>query len=56
MMLSGDRPRKLVQLDALLEGYQEFNSFDPAELRLIEPVAYPAGCCTTVAWLASRWG
>ncbi|MCE1225735.1 MAG: serine/threonine protein kinase [Geobacteraceae bacterium] len=54
MMLSGDRPRKLVQLDALLEGYQEFNSFDPAELRLIEPLR-TLRMLHYSAWLASRW-
>jgi Ser/Thr protein kinase RdoA (MazF antagonist) len=54
MMLSGDRPRKLVQLDALLEGYQEFNGFDPAELRLIEPLR-TLRMLHYSAWLASRW-
>lgn len=54
MMLSGDRPRKLVQLDALLEGYNEFNSFDPAELRLIEPLR-TLRMLHYSAWLASRW-
>lgn len=54
MMLSGDRPRKLVQLDALLEGYQEFNQFDPAELRLIEPLR-TLRMLHYSAWLASRW-
>jgi Ser/Thr protein kinase RdoA (MazF antagonist) len=54
MMLSGERPRKLVQLDALLEGYQEFNSFDPAELRLIEPLR-TLRMLHYSAWLASRW-
>ncbi|SJZ84922.1 Ser/Thr protein kinase RdoA involved in Cpx stress response, MazF antagonist [Trichlorobacter thiogenes] len=54
MMLSGDRSRKLVQLDALLEGYQEFNHFDPAELRLIEPLR-TLRMLHYSAWLASRW-
>lgn len=54
MMLSGDRPRKLLQLDALLEGYNEFNSFDPAELRLIEPLR-SLRMLHYSAWLASRW-
>jgi Ser/Thr protein kinase RdoA (MazF antagonist) len=54
MMLSGDRSRKTVQLDALLEGYREFNSFDPAELRLIEPLR-TLRMLHYSAWLASRW-
>jgi Ser/Thr protein kinase RdoA (MazF antagonist) len=54
MMLSGDRPRKLVQLDALLEGYNEFNRFDPAELRLIEPLR-TLRMLHYSAWLARRW-
>lgn len=54
MMLSGDRPRKLMQLDALLEGYHEFNSFDPVELRLVEPLR-TLRMLHYSAWLASRW-
>jgi Ser/Thr protein kinase RdoA (MazF antagonist) len=54
MMLSGDRPRKLVQLDALLEGYHEFNRFDPAELRLIEPLR-TLRMLHYCAWIAQRW-
>ncbi len=53
MMLSGDRPRKLVQLDILLEGYSEFNYFDPAELRLIEPLR-SLRMLHYCAWLANR--
>jgi len=54
MMLSGDRPRKLVQLDALLEGYQEFYDFNPLELRLIEPLRTLRMLHYT-AWIARRW-
>lgn len=54
MMLSGDRQRKIMQLDAVLEGYREFNSFDQAELRLIEPLR-TLRMLHYSAWLARRW-
>ena len=54
MMLSGDRPRQLAQLDALLEGYGEFHDFDPRELRLIEPLR-ALRVLHYAAWLANRW-
>lgn len=54
MMLSGERPRKLLQLDALLEGYGEFCDFDPVELRLIEPLR-TLRMLHYSAWLARRW-
>jgi Ser/Thr protein kinase RdoA (MazF antagonist) len=54
MMLSGDRPRQLAQLDALLEGYREFNDFDPRELRLIEALR-SLRMLHYAAWLARRW-
>jgi Ser/Thr protein kinase RdoA (MazF antagonist) len=54
MMLSGDRPRRTAQLEALLEGYTEFCGFDPAELRLIE-VLRALRMLHYSAWLASRW-
>ena len=54
MMLSGDRPRRMAQLDALLEGYAEFNDFDPRELRLVEPLR-ALRLLHYAAWLATRW-
>lgn len=54
MMLSGDRPRRLAQLDALLEGYGEFYDFDPRELRLIEALR-ALRVLHYAAWLANRW-
>jgi len=54
MMLSGDRQRKIMQLDAVLEGYREFNPFDQAELRLIEPLR-TLRMLHYSAWLARRW-
>ncbi len=54
MMLSGDRARKTVQLDALLEGYRGFFVFDPRELQLIEPLR-SLRMLHYSAWLARRW-
>jgi Ser/Thr protein kinase RdoA (MazF antagonist) len=54
MMFSGERPRQLAQLDALLEGYREFNDFDPRELRLIESLR-TLRMLHYSAWLARRW-
>ncbi|NJC89183.1 MAG: serine/threonine protein kinase [Desulfuromonas sp.] len=54
MMLSGDRPRRLAQLDALLEGYTEFFEFNPRELALIEPLR-ALRVLHYAAWLANRW-
>ena len=38
MMLSGDRPTQLLQLDTLVGAYEEFCDFDHAQLKLIEPL------------------
>jgi len=54
MMLSGDRPRRTAQLEALLEGYTEFCEFDPRELRLVE-VLRTLRMLHYSAWLANRW-
>lgn len=54
MMLSGERSRKIAQLDALLEGYTEFFDFDPSELRLIEALR-TLRMLHYSAWLARRW-
>jgi Ser/Thr protein kinase RdoA (MazF antagonist) len=54
MMFSGERPRQLAQLEALLEGYGEFYDFDPRELRLIEPLR-TLRMLHYSAWLARRW-
>jgi len=54
MMLSGDRMRQAAQLEALIEGYGEFYDFNPAELRLIEPLR-TLRMLHYSAWLARRW-
>jgi len=54
MMLSGERERQTTQLAALIEGYSEFHEFNPAELRLIEPLR-ALRMLHYSAWLARRW-
>src|SRR5690606_7305879 len=38
MMLTGDRQQQLMQLEILLEAYEEFCEFDTRQLVLIEPL------------------
>jgi len=54
MMLSGDRPRRLLQLSELIDGYNEFADFDPREIPLIEPLR-ALRILHHSAWLARRW-
>jgi len=54
MMLSGDRMRQTAQLQSLMEGYREFCSFDPRELRLIESLR-ALRMLHYSAWIGSRW-
>lgn len=54
MMLSGDRSEKTMQLDTILEAYQEFNDFNTSELKLIEPLR-GLRMVHYMAWLAKRW-
>lgn len=54
MMLSGDRPRQLVQLAQLIKGYSEFYDFDPRELRVVEALR-ALRMLHYCAWLARRW-
>ena len=54
MMLSGDRPNQLAQLDILIDGYEEFADFDSKELKLIEPLR-AWRIIQYMAWLAKRW-
>jgi Ser/Thr protein kinase RdoA (MazF antagonist) len=54
MMLSGERPRQLEQLDVLIEGYREFCDFHPRELRLMESLR-TLRMLHYSAWLARRW-
>ncbi|MCC4834682.1 serine/threonine protein kinase [Shewanella sp. 1_MG-2023] len=54
MMLTGDRQQRLLQLDVLLEGYQEFYDFDQRELKLVEPLR-ALRMLHYNAWLTKRW-
>lgn len=54
MMLSGDRQNRLLQLDTLINGYEDFLPFDTNELALIEPLR-AMRMVHYMAWLAKRW-
>ncbi|MCW8109384.1 serine/threonine protein kinase [Alteromonas ponticola] len=54
MMLSGDRHQQQLQLETLVEAYEEFSDFNPAELRLIEPLR-AMRMIHYMAWLSNRW-
>jgi Ser/Thr protein kinase RdoA (MazF antagonist) len=54
MLLSGPEDQQRQQLDKVLEGYQQFHDFNPAELQLIEPLRTLRMLHFT-AWLARRW-
>ncbi|GEA62491.1 serine/threonine protein kinase [Vibrio comitans] len=54
MLLNGDRHEKLLQLDIVLEGYQEFCDFDVNQLKLIEPLR-GLRLIHYMSWLAKRW-
>ena len=54
LMLSGDHALKTQQLLELIEGYEEFCTFDPAQLRLVETLR-TMRMMHYSAWLARRW-
>jgi Ser/Thr protein kinase RdoA (MazF antagonist) len=54
MMLSGDRQQQTTQLSEIIEGYNEFCDFDPAELGLIEALR-TMRMMHYAAWLGRRW-
>jgi Ser/Thr protein kinase RdoA (MazF antagonist) len=54
MLLSGDRSQRTRQLSILLDGYEQFRSFDRQELVLIEPLR-TLRLIHYSAWLARRW-
>lgn len=54
MLLPGDEAGSRQALAALLEGYEAFCDFDPAERRLIEPLR-SLRLIHHSAWLAQRW-
>lgn len=54
MMLSGDELTMKVQLERILEGYQEFHDFNFSEISLIESLR-TLRMIHYAAWLAKRW-
>ncbi len=54
MLLSGERRQRTQQLSAILDGYEQFRSFDRRELVLIEPLR-TLRLIHYSAWLARRW-
>lgn len=54
MLLSGSREQRIIQLSELIEGYNEFHEFNPAELPLIESLR-TLRLMHYSAWLARRW-
>jgi len=54
MMLSGDRQQQLLQLDTLLNGYEEFFTFEHEQLLLIESLR-AMRVINYMAWLCKRW-
>lgn len=54
MFLSGDRHYMTARLHDILSGYIEFREFNPAELKLIEPLR-TLRLIHYAGWLAKRW-
>jgi Ser/Thr protein kinase RdoA (MazF antagonist) len=54
MLLSGDRYEQKSQIAELVEGYNEFNDFNPRELVLIE-VLRTLRIIHHSAWIGRRW-
>lgn len=54
MLLSGDRPSQLSQLSEIVDGYNEFYDFNPAQLQLAETLR-TLRMMNYAAWLARRW-
>ncbi|WP_111978675.1 serine/threonine protein kinase [Algibacillus agarilyticus] len=54
MMLSGQASQQELQLDTMICGYEEFCSFNKAELKLIEPLR-AMRMVHYMGWVAHRW-
>ena len=54
MLLSGEREEQQVQLNEILQGYEDFAEFDPRELHLVEALR-TLRLIHYAAWLARRW-
>ena len=55
MMLSGEREDQQQQVMRIIRGYRDFCHFNPAQLRLIEPLR-TLRMMYHAAWIARRWG
>ena len=54
MLLSGEREEQQQQLLRIMRGYKDFCHFNPAQLRLIEPLR-TLRMMHHSAWIARRW-
>ncbi|MEH6625856.1 MAG: serine/threonine protein kinase [Motiliproteus sp.] len=54
MLISGDYNQQTIQINEVIEGYEEFLPFNRAELQLIEPLR-ALRIMHYAAWLARRW-
>ena len=54
MLLNGSRQEQIIQLDTLLEAYNEFCDFDVRELKLIEPLR-AMRMVHYLGWILRRW-
>ena len=54
MLLNGDAAERRMQLDIILEAYEEFSTFDLAELSYIEPLR-AMRMVYYLAWIIRRW-
>jgi len=54
MLLSGDAPAMARQLDAVLEGYEQFATFEPRSLNLVEALR-TLRLIHYAGWIARRW-
>lgn len=54
MLLNGDKAEQRMQLETIVEAYEEFSPFDVAEIALIEPLR-AMRLVYYLAWLLRRW-
>ena len=54
MLLSGERPERIAQLDKLVTAYEAFHPFDARDARLIEPLR-TLRMMRHAAWIGRRW-
>ncbi|WP_300000665.1 serine/threonine protein kinase [uncultured Cedecea sp.] len=54
MLLNGDKVEQRMQLETIIEAYEEFSSFDTREIALIEPLR-GMRIVHYLAWLMRRW-